>query len=301
MVSSATITTTTADVFLPEVWSTKTLDAIEFACPIQNRVNREYEGELNAHGDTLHIPRTSNLTTGTKTSGLANVIAWEAITETKQDLTVSTLQYAAFLIEDQVKTQAMVDLEAKYTQKLGYALARGREVAITTLFQSLTGLSSIGTYGVELTGEDYAGINTTFAGQGLIQGSMAPSKDFTIILSPEAYGAATKTDIFSNRDYTDAQPAKTGVIGNIYGFSVLVSNLLRVPATGQHDCAAIHRDAIILAVQKEVKVEKQRIIENLGTAVVAWNLHGSTVVSFPPETPGGDTAIINRGILLKTV
>src|SRR3712207_5136000 len=122
------ITRTTADKFIGEVWSTGVLTAVEFATVIASRVTREYEGEIKKGGDTVHIPRLSNLTTGTKAAGTD--VNFENITETEQTLTISTHEYAAFKLESIVQVQSNYDLQAKYQKKIGYALARGREVTL---------------------------------------------------------------------------------------------------------------------------------------------------------------------------
>jgi hypothetical protein len=104
-VASASITTTTAIEFIPTLWEAGVLNASEFAARFQKRVNTDFRSSLKI-GNTLNIPRLSNLTASSKSSGLAQVISYEAITEGKQQITVSTHQYAAFLLEEIVAVPA---------------------------------------------------------------------------------------------------------------------------------------------------------------------------------------------------
>src|SRR6266542_992752 len=112
-VTDASITRTTAANFIPQVWADGVLASVEFSSMLQTRVVRDYEGEISQMGDTIHVPYLSNLTTSTKTAGVSNTILFEAITEGKQDITVTTQEYAAFLIENIVQAQINQDIRAK--------------------------------------------------------------------------------------------------------------------------------------------------------------------------------------------
>ncbi|GAC1663356.1 MAG: hypothetical protein NVS9B15_26430 [Acidobacteriaceae bacterium] len=93
-VTDSSITTTTATAFVPTIWSDGVVEAAEFAAIIQKRCNRAWEADLKI-GNTLNVPRLSNLTTQAKTAGVTNTINFEAITEGTQTITVSTHEYAA--------------------------------------------------------------------------------------------------------------------------------------------------------------------------------------------------------------
>ena len=221
-------------------------------------------------------------------------------TETKQDITVATHEYAAFLIENVVEVQANQDLRGKYAKKIGYALARGRDVTLANLFQNLT--TTVGAYGLELASDDYLAAYQKLMEAGLLEDSVEPTEEFSIFISPASYTAAMKVDVFTNTDYNGAAAAiERARIGNIYGLPVYVSNLLRVPSAGQHDNAVFHRDSFALIVQEEIPMASQYLIRNLADGVVGWNLYGSARVLFPPETPGGGSAVDNRGVLVKSV
>lgn len=299
-VTDASMTTTTHAVFVPEVWADGTLDAAQFAEVISKRVTREYEGEIRNAGDTVRIQRTSNFQTQQKLSGISNTILFEALTETEQVLTIATHEYAAFLIENVLEVQAKANLRAKYEAKIGYALTRGREITLANLFQSLSQV--VGTYGVELTPDDYLAAWTRMAEAGLLEMSTDPGADFSVILSPAAYAAALKTDVFINKLYNGAAAAiERAQVGDIYGATTFISNLLRMPAAGQHDAVFMHKGAFALAVQETVPVRSDWLIRNLGDGVVGWQLYGVAELNYPPEAPGGGAAVDNRGVLLRTV
>jgi len=298
MVTSATLTTSTSTEFIPTVWSDDTIEAVEFAAVIAKRVNRKWESQLRV-GNTLNIPYISNLTTQNKSSGISNTVNFEAITEAKETITVSTHQYVAFLIENVLEVQANTDLRQKYTNKIGYALARGIEVALSALFASLS--QTVGTLNQELTTEDFLEIVTYFATAGLLEDDMDAGDEYSLILSPKAYVNLLKVEEFINRQYNTAGDAiQRARVGDVYGLPIYRSNLLTVNSSG-HDCAAFKRDCYGLIVQKTVPVRSQFKIDNIADGVIGWNLYGHSEILHPPETPGGGAATDSHGVWVKTV
>lgn len=295
MVSSATITTTTGANFIPTEWAKYTLDAIEFAAMLQKRVRRKEEALLSI-GNTVKIPRQSNLSTQTKSSGLSNVVLWEAVTEGVQTLTCSTVEYAAFLAEDPAVVQMNQDVVKKNSDKIGYALSRGREVTLAALVASLS--QFVGTLNVPLSLDDYMDAHKKILLAGLLNDNMSANENFSIFLSGEEWINALKIDQLQNRDYGEGDALRTARIGKILSYEVYVSLLLTANSSG-HDNLMMHRDCFSLAVQKLVPVRSSFIIENIGTGYVGWNLYGTAEMNFPPETMGGGAAVDNRGVWLK--
>jgi hypothetical protein len=199
-----------------------------------------------------------------------------------------------------VAVQANQNLRQRYESKIGYALSRGREVTLTTLFGSLSQI--VGSLGVELTADDYVAGWVYLAEAGLVEDSAEPGGEFSIILSPAAYAAALKVDVFADRNYNpEGDAIQRARIGNIYGIPAFRSNLLVAPSAGQHNCVMMHRSCFALAVQDTVPTRSQYLIDSLADAIVGYNIYGTAELNYPPETPGGSTAVDNRGVLLRTV
>jgi hypothetical protein len=299
---SANITSTTAANFIPEVWAGNTLDAVEFATMWAKLVNREYEGEIKAYGDTVHIPHVSNYTALTKSSGIANTIDFESMTHSKTDITIDTHKYAAFQVEKFAQKQALPGFVEKQTKKLGYALARAMDVSVAALPQNFAD-SIVGTYGVELTDTDYNSAWQKLAEAGVVEEN-SENGDVVIVLSPAAYAAALRTDRLVNRDYAGedgANALRRAKMGAIYGSNVYMSNLCRAPSAGQHDNAWFHRNAMALACQAMPEVERDKIIEQLAEAVVVHTIYGVAELARPVETAGSVSTTDNFGVLLKSV
>lgn len=48
--------------FIPEIWSARLLDHLNKVHVYANLMNRDYEGEIKAYGDTVHINQISDIT-----------------------------------------------------------------------------------------------------------------------------------------------------------------------------------------------------------------------------------------------
>lgn len=299
--ANTNITSTTADVFIPEIWSKSTLDAVEFATMAAKLVNREFEGEIKSMGDTVHIPHVSNYTAQSKSSGISNVVQFESMTHSQTNITIDTHKYAAVEVEKFAQKQALPGFMEKQTKKLGYALARAMDVSVTALVQNLS--VTVGTLGVELTDDNYNSAWQKLAEAGAIEED-AVNADVSLLLSPAAYAAALRTERFINRDYageSGADALRRANVGTVYGSRVFMSNLLRAPSAGQHDNAWFHKDVFALACQQMPETLQDTIIEQIADAVVVHTIYGVAELARPVETAGSVTTTDNFGVYLKSV
>jgi hypothetical protein len=301
-VVSTNISGTQTANFTPELWSLDTLDAVEYACVLPRLVNTDFEGEIKSKGDTVHVAHVNNYTVRTKTQGIGNPIEFEAMTHGVTNITVDTHEYAAFQVEKFAERQAQPGYREKQTRKLGYALARGLEVALASLIPTLT-TNVVGEYGTELSDNDYLDAWELLATSGAItEGAMNP--DVACLLSVGAYAAALRTERFINRDYNGEageDALRRAKVGTIYGSDAVMSNLLNAPSAGQHACGFFHKEVFSLARQQRPDVVSDFIIEQLATAVAAHQIYGKARMTRPVETPGSVSANDAFGVLLRTV
>ena len=89
------IDNTTADVFIPELWSMEAIVARENQLVFANLVDRKFEKGLS-YGDTIHVPGVSNLAVRTKSTNGA--VTYETVTESNTDISIATHQYAAIAL-----------------------------------------------------------------------------------------------------------------------------------------------------------------------------------------------------------
>jgi hypothetical protein len=279
--TSAEITSTTHAAFLPEIWADDTQDAIEFKEVLSKLVNTSFEDEM-AIGRVLHIPHRSNLATQTKTEGISNTIVFNAITQTNQDITVSTYEYAACLLNAVVQAQSKYNDRAALAGKMGYALVRGMEVSLANLFQNFSQV--VGTYGGDTDSSVLRRAWQYLADAGFYD-------DASWVFSPGAAQSIFGQDHFISKDFqSGARSAiETARLPMILGHPAFVSNLLRSPAAGQHDNALIHRSSVILVRQVKPTPKTQYRIEYNADAMLMFDLYAVAEAEQPAETPPTDS------------
>lgn len=296
---AGTVTAGSMDVFIPEIWSDESLEALEFAANIQKYCDRHFESQLKV-GDTLHVPRISNLQALDKAKDTD--VTFEVVTETNQDITCALHKYAAFLIEDIVDAQANQDVRGPYTKKLGYALSRTIETGLSAMFASFS--QTVGTLGVELTSDDYLRSYQYMLEVGLLEDSPQPGGDFCTFVTPAGYAAILKVDAFINSLYNKSADSIQGVqVGNVYGIPVKISNLLTSNGAG-YDSVMMHKTQIALIISQQIKTESDHLIWKMGDAIVASCVYGAAEMNYPPEDAeqgGSTTANDKRGVWLKSV
>ncbi len=298
--ASGNVTITTAANWIPEIWSSDIQDAVEFAQVIEKRVNNEYEGEIANMGDTVNIQTSTNYTANTKSA--STDVTFEVHTHPQLQLSINTQQYAAFRVEKMAEKQSMPGWRQKQTKKLGYTLARAREVGLSAIFDGFADNGTIGTAGTELTDADYLAAWQKLAEAGAIDNMGEAEEALSIFLSPAAVAAALKIEKFTNQDFgADEGAIKKASIGMIYQGRVFMSNLLESDAAGQHDCAFIHRDILTIAVQSKPSVYSDFIIEAISTAVVSDQIYGLRELTRPGESAANVTLTDNFGVYLATV
>lgn len=271
----ADITTTTAAVFIPELWSAETLRAQEAALVAAPLVKR-YDSLVKGRGDTVHIPKVSNLTAEDK---VANTdVTLQAITESEATISIDKWKETSFLVEDIVKVQSNYDLMAEYTSKAGYAIAQKIDSDLLALYTTFSN-PAVGTYGVDIGDDEIVG-----AIQALDEAN-APIEDRAMILKPSQKAAIMKLDKFVRADYLgqyqNPTPVKRGpnnryLWGEIYGVPVYYTTQVPVTAgtpTETHN-VLIHREAWALALQLAPRTQGTYWQRSLGWLVTVDSIYG---------------------------
>jgi hypothetical protein len=279
-ITTLEITSTTHAAFLPDVWADDTQDAIEFKEVLSKLCNTSYESQMSV-GRILHIPHYSNSAAQSKTEGITNTIKYQANTQTNQDITVDTYQYAAFLLNAVVQAQSKYDDRAALSGKAGYALMRGMEVNIAALFDTFS--QTVGTLGGDIDDSVLRRAWQYLADAGYYE-------DCAWAFSPGAAQSLFAQDRVSSKDFAASGKSafETALLPNLYSHPAYVSNLLEVPASGQHENALFHKSALILIRQVKPTVKSQYRIEYNADAMLVYDLYTVAESQQPTEAPIDD-------------
>jgi len=271
----ANITTTTAAVFLPTLWSVETLRATENALVAAGLVKR-YDALVKSRGQTISVPNISNLSVTAKT---ANVdVTTQAVTETATTISINKWYESSFEIEDMVAVQSNYDLRSEYSEKAGYAIAKQVDSDVLACYSSWT-TTDVGTYGVDI------GDSTLVSAILTLNVNDLPMENRAFVIHPNQLAAIMKIDKFVKADflgeYQQPTPVRKGansryLWGEIYGVPVYYTN--NVPQTAgtptQFHNILLHKEAIALALQQAPRLQAAYWLPSLAWKVVVDCIYG---------------------------
>ena len=290
---------TEAATFIPEIWSDEIIAAYQKNLKMVPLVKKL--GMTGKKGDKLHIPKPTRADASVKAENAAvNIIA-----NTESELQVDVNRHFEYsrLIEDIVEVQALNSLRQFYTEDAGYALATKIDTdlhAVATGFGDGTmTLSPIATsYQNSAAFFNNNGTTTAFTGQALpantefsdgffrdmiqkLDDNNVPMEDRVLVIPPSARNSIMGIDRYVSSDFVSGQGVQSGLIGNLYGVDVYVSNNCATIASGKRAALLFHKDAIVLAEQMSVRSQTQYKQEYLSTLYTADCLYG--VQAYRPE------------------
>lgn len=265
----ANITVTTAANFIPELWSPEVKRAVESNLVMAKLVNRNYDGEIQKKGDTVHIVDISNLSVSDKLA--STNVTYEAITEDKTTMTIDKYKVAAFKEEDIVKIQSNTNLMTEYSNKIGYALAKQIDTDLLALYVALG--QSVGADNTDIT-------NATFLSAiQYLDLADAPETDRSAVFTAGQKKAFLAVDQFVRYDATGIggtqNPIIRGQFGELYGVKIYFTTNVTTSGSpaGDHNLV-FHKEAFSLAMQQDIKIQSQYDLDALADKVVGSVLYG---------------------------
>lgn len=281
---TAQITGTTAATWRPNIWAKQVLAAREKNLVLVPLI-KHYDRDIASSGQTVEIPNLSNLTANAKTANTQ--VTLQAVTETKQTLTIDQHWETSFLVEDFADAQSAYDIASEYTEKAGYALAEKMDntlaVAMTAAFTQTTG-----TFGTPLVD------SVILTANRYLDDAKAPADNRNLVVSPQGKQELLAIDKYIRYDAIgiggDQNSIRNGKIGEIYGIQVFMSQNIVITAGTpvQNNHLLFHRDSTAIAIQRDVKMEHQRKTEYLGDLYVTSALWGLKVIR------------VDHGVLVKS-
>jgi hypothetical protein len=290
---------TDAATFIPEIWSDEIVAAYQKNLKMVPLVKKL--AMSGKKGDKLHVPKPTRSDASVKAENASVKI----IANTESEITVDVDRHFEYsrLIEDIVEVQALNSLRQFYTEDAGYALATQID---TDLHAVATGFGD-GTMTLSPTATSYQnsaaffnnnGTTTAFTGQALpantefsdgffrdmiqkLDDNNVPMEDRALVIPPSARNSIMGIDRYVSSDFVSGQGVQSGLIGNLYGVDVYVSNNCATIASGKRAALLFHRDAVVIAEQMSVRSQTQYKQEYLSTLYTADCLYG--VQAYRPE------------------
>jgi len=274
--------------FIPELWASAILDpylkSLVFGQPTV--VNTDYEGELQAQGDTVHVTTVGYPTISSYDK--STDIDIEDLSDTGQDLTVDQGDYFAFRVNDVDKVQAAGNFQSDAMNLAGYGLKDTVDQFIAAKF--LTDPATANKLGnVTVLDDDPRNITTgeITAWQVLVKLEEAldkqsvPTDGRYVVISP-AFRSALQMDrrFTSQNESGTTDTLRNGLVGRAASFDVLVSNNIAQDSLGRDVISAGVPGAISFVSQIN-SVEAFREQKRFADVVRGLNIYGAK--TFRPE------------------
>lgn len=269
--------------FIPEIWNARLLYALEKAHVATNLVNRNYEGEISNHGDTVHINTIGAITVKSYTKN-TDIDAPETLTTTDQTLVIDQAKYFNFQVDDVDKVQAAGELVDTAMGRAAYALADVSDAY-------LLGVIAAGAAAGNTIGSTAAPVALTASNvyenivklKTKLDKANVPNTGRTIVVPPDVHSLLLLDDRFAKSTATAGQEALiNGLVGRIAGFDVYMSNNVKTGTgtdtgkTPYFEITAQITDATTYAEQI-IKTEAYRMESRFADAVKGLHVYGAKV------------------------
>lgn len=277
-------TITTANRFIPEIWSDEVVATYKKQLVAANLIKKmNFKGKK---GDAVHIPKPGRGSANAKAANTQVTLN----TDTATEVVVNIDQHWEFsiMIEDIVSAQALASMRQFYTDDAGYALARKVDSLILELGRGVNGGDGTAAYTGAYSGADgttaytgTAGALTDAAIRRSIQrldDSDVPMDGRFLIVPPSTRNTLMGIARFTEQAFVgesgNGNTIRNGEVGNVYGVPVFVSSNADAATDGDRICLLGHKDFAVLVEQMGVRTQTQYKQEYLGDLFTADTLFG---------------------------
>jgi N4-gp56 family major capsid protein len=262
---------------IPQIWSARILAKLEknliFTQP--GVVNRDYEGDITADGDRVHIHSFNDLTVASYVKN-TTVISYEQLTDTRVTLLIDQSKYFAFKVDDLDDAQMRPELIDAAADRAAYQLAEESDGYVSGLYSGASTAAPDNT--IETTQFTATNVYQKLVDLSVLMDQVnLPAEGRYAIVPPWVKGLLLQNSTF----VTASQPSVVlnGQIGQIAGLNILVSNNVKTTGTApvvSHIMAG-HPSALAYAEQI-VGVEGIRLEGSFADAVRGLHLYGAKVL-----------------------
>lgn len=283
--------------FIPELWSPAILVNLRTTLVYGNLLNRDYEGQIENVGDTVHItsfgfPATRSYTKNTD-------ISYDLLSDATRALVVNQADYFAFTVDDVDRRQALPGFVQQATSDAGYKLALAVDEYVANLMDA-SATSAGADVTVSAASPEGLYNNVIVPLRTAMQRANIPHSGRWLVLPPELIAVALQDSRFIKalegnnpdalrsgfiggmdaEDNDNMGPGTAGWQGSIAGFDVFESNNVPTESTGDTTgwkVLAGHAMAGTIADQI-LETEAIRLQAQFGDGIRGLHTYGAKVV-----------------------
>lgn len=246
-------------------------------------VNRDYEGDIQKAGDTVHIvtvgdPGVRDYTPGTD-------ITWDELSDSDQTLIVNEKKYFAFKVDDVNKRQAAGDFAAAAGVNAAYGMANAVDGYLSAaMYAAVTaegGINQLSTGAAPLAlaiaspNEAYDSLVVPI--RNVLSKSKIPTAGRWLAVNSDVYGLLLRDSRFIkvNESGTE-QGLRNGIVGRIAGFDVYESQTL--PTDTAHPVVLAGHPMATTYADQLVEMEARRLENRFGDGIRGLHVFGAKVI-----------------------
>jgi N4-gp56 family major capsid protein len=288
------VTVTTANTFIPEIWSDEIIAAYKKNLVLANIVMKmNFKGKK---GDVVHIPAPTRGSASAKAASTAVTL----IADTETEIQVSINQHFEYsrFIEDIVEAQALNSLRQFYTADAGYALAKQVDTSLIQLGRAFNGATigtndyatSAATTKAFIGGDGTTAYNSSSSNASALTDAAirrtiqrlddndTPMDNRFFIIPPSSRNTLMGLSRYTEQAFVgNGNAIRTGEIGNLYGIPVFTSSNADTGAgnsTTDRICLMGHKDSMVLVEQIGIRSQTQYKQDYLATLFTSDTLYG---------------------------
>jgi len=256
--------------WIPTVWATDVISAVENSLVVAQLYDRSYEQFARGGGDTIVIPRMENISAHAVNTQQGTTVY--QVVQNAENISLNQKMDIAVAVDDINQIQTNPKYFEKIRQKMAYGLANIIDTNCSNAFRGWSN-SDRGTLATALKESDLIGCYED------LNGANAPFEDRAWVFDAESITDLINNDFFTRMDYVPDSIVRSGFQGKqIFGSPVYMSTNLYTHATNEHVAGYFHREATALVVQMQPEFEIARLPLQHADAIIGMVIYGIKVV-----------------------
>ncbi|MBO7672587.1 hypothetical protein J6S88_04170 [bacterium] len=267
--------TNSYDVFIPEIWSKKLVNMLDKNCVMLQCVNRNWEGEIAAQGDTVKIISPAAVSVSTLSS---SDISYSELEPTSTDLVIDQQKFFAFKINDVAKVQANTNILEAHLESARKAIEEVQDAYLLGQHTNVPSGNIVGSTDspVSLNKSTIYGYFVELAMKLKNSNAVSNGQRPWVVINPLVESYLLQSSEFIGAHKVADETLREGAIGRIAGMDVLVSTNLTAASNLLYVLAGTN-EAITFASQL-AKIETLRDKDSFSDLVRGLYLYGAKTV-----------------------
>ena len=257
--------------FIPEVWSARLLEHLDNVHVYSALLNRDYEGDIRAYGDTVHINQIGDIAINDYTG--EDLAVPEELDSTMMELKIDQAKYFNFQVKDIDNAQSNPKVVDAAMQRASYNINDVIDNYLAGLL--LAGVKS----GSTITAQTLTSANAYdyLVDLGvLLNEHNVPMLGRWVVIPPWFHGLLLKDDRFvgNGTGYNQAI-LQGGWVGDAAGFRIHLSN--NVPESAGSYSVIAGTNAAGSFAEQLVELEAYRLEKNFSDGLKGLHVYGAKV------------------------